>query len=108
MILMYFFSKLYDKIAVKLTIWENYRTKTEYDDALILKLFAFEFVNSYGSFYYLAFFRNIKLDNGFFNLGPEYRDRCDDDNCMALLSLQLLIVLVIKPFPRLFKAIIFP
>lgn len=41
--------------------WENHRTKTEYDDALILKLFAFEFVNSYTSLFYLSYFRNVNF-----------------------------------------------
>ena len=27
---------------------ENHRTKTDYEDRLILKIFAFEFINNYG------------------------------------------------------------
>ena len=38
---------------------ENHRTQTEYDDALIIKLFAFQFCNSYTSLYYIAFFRGL-------------------------------------------------
>ena len=78
--------QVYDKISFKLTDWgkfevkqisilclfifikvsifgnifllsENHRTQTEYDDALIIKLFAFQFCNSYSSLYYIAFFR---------------------------------------------------
>ena len=52
------FFKIYRKIAVVLTYWENHRTKTEFEDSIILKLFAFEFVNSYGNLFYLAYFRN--------------------------------------------------
>lgn len=44
---------------MKFTQWENYRTKTDYEDALIYKVFLFEFVNSYGSLFYLAFFRQV-------------------------------------------------
>lgn len=55
------FLKIYTKIAIWFTKWENYRTKTEYDDALIIKLFLFEFVNSYGSLFYMAFFRNVSF-----------------------------------------------
>ncbi len=54
----YLKKKIYRKIAINLTVWENHRTKTEYDDSLILKLFAFEFVNNYGNLFYLAYFRN--------------------------------------------------
>ena len=42
---------------------ENHRTQTEYDDALILKLFAFQFVNSYTSLFYIAFFRTVRASN---------------------------------------------
>ena len=38
---------------------ENHRTQTKYDDALIFKLFAFQFVNSYASCFYIAFFRGV-------------------------------------------------
>lgn len=41
---------------------ENHRTQTSYDDGLIVKLFAFQFVNSYASLYYIAFFRGCKLN----------------------------------------------
>lgn len=56
-------STIYKRIAHWFTVWENYRTKTEFDDALIFKLFTFEFANSYGSFFYLAFFRNVRNQN---------------------------------------------
>ena len=38
---------------------ENHRTQTQYNDMLIIKLFAFQFVNSYTSLYYIAFFRGV-------------------------------------------------
>uniref|UniRef100_A0A1I8FF95 Anoctamin n=1 Tax=Macrostomum lignano TaxID=282301 RepID=A0A1I8FF95_9PLAT len=33
---------------------------SDYDNALILKLFAFEFANSYSSLFYIAFFRDVR------------------------------------------------
>lgn len=45
----------YSWVAGELTRHENYRTETEHEDALILKLFMFQFVNSYASFFFLAF-----------------------------------------------------
>ncbi|CAM9582218.1 unnamed protein product, partial [Heterosigma akashiwo] len=36
---------------------ENFRTDTEYEDGLVAKTFAFQFVNSYATFYYTAFFK---------------------------------------------------
>lgn len=101
-------NRLYDIIAFKLTEWENPRTQTDFEDALILKLFAFQFVNSYGSLFYLAFFRNIEYPNGLFGLGSDYQDKCDNQNCMALLTIQVLVVLLIKPFPRLLTTVILP
>ena len=40
---------------------ENHRTQTQFEDSLILKLFGFQFVNSYSSLYYIAFFREVIL-----------------------------------------------
>ena len=54
-------SKIYKKIAIKLTKWENHRTRTQFKDNLISKTFAFQFVNNYASLFYLAFFRNVIL-----------------------------------------------
>jgi hypothetical protein len=41
--------------------WENPRTQTEFNDSLVLKIFAFQFVNNYGSLYYIAFVRQVKF-----------------------------------------------
>lgn len=98
---------------------------------MILKLFVFQFVNSYGSLFYIAFFRNvnkkkynltefkliflcieykfkIEYTNGLFNLGPEYQDKCETGNCMALLTIQVLIVLLVKPLPSFLTTVIWP
>jgi hypothetical protein len=49
------FNMVYRKVAVFLTNAENQRTETEYEDSMIIKLFSFQFVNSYSSFFFLAF-----------------------------------------------------
>jgi hypothetical protein len=46
---------IYGDVAIKLTNFENHRTDTEYEDALIAKTFVFQFVNSYASLFYIAF-----------------------------------------------------
>ena len=51
--------QVYEKLAYILTNWENHRTQTAYDDALIIKLFAFQFVNNYASLIYIAFFKVV-------------------------------------------------
>eukprot|EP00937_MAST-01D_sp_MAST-1D-sp2_P003828 g3828.t1 len=46
---------VYRTIAIKLNKWENHRTDTEYENNLIAKTFLFQFVNSYASFFFIAF-----------------------------------------------------
>ncbi|CAN0034483.1 unnamed protein product [Phaeothamnion confervicola] len=78
---------VYKSIAIKLTIHENHRTETEYEDALITKLFCFQAVNSYGSFFYLAFIGEPLLGN-----------KCESGGCMSLLAQNLLIIFCINIF----------
>jgi anoctamin-10/anoctamin-7 len=70
----------YNFIVTELTNRENHRTETDYEDSMITKLFVFQFVNSYASFFYLAFFAQY--------FGAE----CGDDGCMTVLALNLAIV----------------
>lgn len=56
-----------------------YRTDTEYDDALIAKMFAFSFINSYASLFFIAFIK--------WNLG----EKCAGP-CLAELAYQLAII----------------
>jgi anoctamin-10/anoctamin-7 len=46
---------LYNTVAIRLTDYENHRTNTQYEDALIAKTFIFQFVNSFSSLFYIAF-----------------------------------------------------
>ena len=48
---------IYGDIAIRLTDYENHRTDTDYEDSLIAKTFVFQFVNSYASLFYIAFFK---------------------------------------------------
>lgn len=64
--------------------FENHRTSTQYEDALISKLFGFTFCNSYGGFFYLAFVKE-----------PVVGVACES-NCMSLLSTNLTIVFVFQ------------
>ena len=49
------FSYIYNYVAIYLNNWENHRTDTEFSDFLISKLFAFGFINSFASYFYIAF-----------------------------------------------------
>jgi len=48
------FNIIYSKLADYLTEIENHRTDTNFEDSMIAKLFIFQFVNSYSSFFYLG------------------------------------------------------
>ncbi|XP_064481991.1 anoctamin-4-like [Ornithodoros turicata] len=101
--------KIYIYVAERLTDWENHRTGSMYNDALIIKLFAFQFTNTYASLFYTAFFR--EGHSGLFGLGDDFKDRCGHpgrDTCMSLLSLQLLILMIVKPFPKFCYDVLWP
>ncbi len=70
-------------IAKWLADRENYRTETEYEDALIVYLFGFQFVNSFGSLYYIAFIQLFI-----------FHVPCSDGSCLTDLSVDLIYVFV--------------
>ena len=48
---------MYEKIAVRLTDWENPRTKSGYQNSFTIKMFWFQFFNTYSAIIYIAFFK---------------------------------------------------
>lgn len=75
--------KLYKEVAIKLTEWENHRTSTQFEDKLIQKLFIFQFINSYFSLAYIAFFKSGILSEP---LLFGHSDRCYDANGKAVAN----------------------
>jgi hypothetical protein len=55
------FNVIYSQLADHLTEKENHRTDTSFEDSMIAKLFMFQFVNSYASFFYLGEFHHLSL-----------------------------------------------
>ena len=53
-----FLKQIYNRIAVVLTDWECPRTRTEYEDSFIVKMFFFQFFNTYSSIIYVAFLKS--------------------------------------------------
>ena len=47
---------IYKKIAHLFVKWENHRVQSDYDDSLIMSIFVFQFINSYITLLYLAFY----------------------------------------------------
>ena len=74
-------NELYGGIADWRTKAENHRTDTEFEDSLIMKLFLFQFINSYASLFYIAF---VKAHIG---------DTCVF-TCMAELAQSLTIIFI--------------
>ena len=39
-------NRFYQTVAKRLAEWENHRTQTDFENSLVMKVFAFQFVNS--------------------------------------------------------------
>jgi len=76
------FGFFYKKLAIFLNDFENHRTDTEYEDALIVKTTIFNFVNAYLALFYLAFF---KPNANLFGIS----DSCRNDDCMTEVTIHL-------------------
>jgi hypothetical protein len=93
---------LYRKVAIIINDWENHRTETLYEDALIVKLFLFQFINSYFSLFYIAFIKSSSITW----FGGAYSDTpCTDwsgkpyyvdgvNNCLPELATQLQSIMI--------------
>ena len=84
------FNFLFQFLAAVLTNRENHRTDTQYEDAMISKLFLFQFVNSYASFFYIGFIAKYQPSQ------PDAQDNwvgdCGAKNCMQPLAMNLGII----------------
>ena len=76
---------LYTFLANELTSRENHRTQHDHDDSLIVKIFVFQFINSFASFYFLAFFVEYIAELN-----------CGENGCMFTLALNLIIIFIIR------------
>jgi anoctamin-10/anoctamin-7 len=88
----------YQFVATALTDSENHRTDTEYEDNLITKLFMFQFLNSYASFFFLAFIATwLPKPNG---VPAEFVGQCGAENCMEPLAINLAIIFGTRLFVK--------
>ena len=91
----YVFNYLYGIAATSLTKYENHRTDTEHEDSLIGKFFAFQFVNSYSSFFYIAFIAQTQPNpNTHDDIYANDDDvgECGGPDCMLSLATNLGII----------------
>ena len=85
---------VYQRIAESLNDMENHHTDTQYEDNLITKVFLFQFVNSYASFFYISF---IKGTTGTGCIGPETdNSEPDPSACMAELNKALATIFITR------------
>jgi len=87
-------NKVFEILAAYLNDWENHKTDTQYDDALIVKTFFFMFLNSYSSLFYIAFFKGTLAQSIFGD--DKLRDICSYGSCFTELLVQLAIIFVGK------------
>ncbi|TDH65902.1 hypothetical protein CCR75_005367 [Bremia lactucae] len=76
---------VYRNVARKLNDFENHRTDAEYENHLVIKVFLFQFCNSFASFFYIAFVKRLA------------EGTClHEDDCMQELRDQLLTLFIIR------------
>lgn len=85
------FNILYGNLAYFLTTRENHRTDTKFEDSLILKSFSFQFINSYSSFFFLAFIAQY-LDKPDGVDDDSVVGQCGASTCMPSLTTNLAIL----------------
>lgn len=107
------FNSLYSRIAIVLNNYENHRTDTEYEDALIIKTFLFQMVNSYGALFYIAFLKEPvfnKIDGLHVYALCPYGQRSQNMGraCLSELGMQLFFIFVVKMISDTLSAVVIP
>ncbi|DAZ98242.1 TPA: hypothetical protein N0F65_011710 [Lagenidium giganteum] len=95
------FNVIYRGVARVLNEWENHRTDREYENHLVLKVFLFQFCNSFASLFYIAFIKT-SVEKTSTNPG------CMNGDCMDELGNQLLILFLIRILAGNFMEVVIP
>lgn len=77
----------FSELAEYLNELENHRTNTDYEDMLTSKVFIFQFINSFTSYIFIAFFKQIQADTPI--LQPFPGNYACLKTCMSELHIQL-------------------
>jgi len=86
---------MYNHLAEYLTELEMWRTQTQFDDSLTLKIYLLQFVNYYASIFYIAFFKGKFVGHpGEYNKLFDYRQE--------EVSLFISYILIVKLINSLF------
>ena len=84
---------VYTILAKMLTDVENHRTVQAYGDYLALKLSLFKFINSFGSFFYIAFVAPY-LTGSASDVESGFQGKCGAQSCMQILRNNLAIIFI--------------
>ncbi len=84
------FNSIYAWLAVKLTDFENHATNSHYNNSLMVKLFGLQFINSFASFFFLAFIAgNLDRPTG---VPDNFVGQCGAENCLQPLTMNLAMI----------------
>jgi hypothetical protein len=90
-------NRIYPRLADALTEFENHRTDTDFCNSMTTKLFVFLFINSYGTFFYIAFIAQ--------NIGD---GDCGGATCMPALALNLAIIFGVRELSAITHEAVIP
>ncbi|KAI9008473.1 calcium-activated chloride channel-domain-containing protein [Hyaloraphidium curvatum] len=87
---------LYKKLVVPWLLQiENWKKESEYENSYIIKVFLFDFVNLYGSLFYIGVVKPWVSLTGVFNR-DDWKDTCAFNSCMAELMIQLVVIFLAR------------
>uniref|UniRef100_A0A671RNY4 Anoctamin n=1 Tax=Sinocyclocheilus anshuiensis TaxID=1608454 RepID=A0A671RNY4_9TELE len=95
---LYTYNNLQQQRIVHFLLLEMHHTKTKYEDAFILKVFIFQFVNFYSSPVYIAFFKGrfVGYPGNYNTLLGIRNEDCGASGCLIELAQELLVIMVGK------------
>ncbi|XP_005184747.1 anoctamin-1 isoform X2 [Musca domestica] len=96
--MLYVLNYVYNRLAEYLTELEMWRTQTQFDDSLTLKMYLLQFVNYYASIFYVAFYKGKFVGRpGAYTLLFDFRqEECSSGGCLTELCIQLAIIMIGK------------
>ena len=90
-----------------LTKWENNRKDSDYENSLVYKIFLFQFVNNYSSFFYIAFIAKFLPPRP--GVDPVGSDgQCGYSDCIEAVAFSLIIVFLVQLLIGNFQEYVLP
>ncbi|KAJ8968708.1 hypothetical protein NQ314_002163 [Rhamnusium bicolor] len=110
LVFIFIFNYIYTFVAEYLTEFELLRTQTEFDDSLTLKIYLLQFVNYYGSIFYIAFFKGkfVGYPKDYNKIFGYRQEECGPGGCLVELCIQLGIIMIGKQAMNTILEMLFP